>query len=110
MGNLPRDKKFYECGDWVDILAEKDLTDHPREVLRRFTRESIEDGYRWEYYRALEWMNETGPDWEDLTDEQRDNIRQHQREHAQAMQNFGKAIASGNSDAIDVAGKKLTGL
>ena len=110
MSNLPRDKKFFECGDWVDILADKSISHQSKMTRMRFHKEASEDGYRWEYYRALEWMNETGPDWEDLTDEQRDNIRQHQREHAQAMQNFGKAIASGNSDAIDVAGKKLTGL
>lgn len=110
MSNLPRDKKFFQCGDWIHILADTCITKQPKDIRSRFFKESVEDGYRWEYYRALEWMNEEGPDWEDLSDEQRENIRNQQREHAQAMQNFGKAIASGSTEEIDSAGKKLAGI
>lgn len=105
--NLPRDKKFFECGDWVEILAEKSICDQPKDVFRRFVRESMEDGYRREYYADLRWANVEGPDWEDLTDEQRENIREEQRKHAQAMQEFGKAIGSGSLEQIDEAGKRL---
>lgn len=107
--NIPRDKKFYEHGEWVFILERTPFQDLSPEMVRRFVRESMEDGYRWDYYRTLEWANKEGPDWEDLTNEQRENIRESQREHARAMQDFGKAIASGSQEDIDEAGRKLTG-
>ena len=104
MSNIPRDKKFFEHGEWAELLAEKDLMDHPKEVFSRFVRESIEDGYRREYYWALEWTDSEGPDWEDLTEEQRENIRKKSREQAQAMAAFGKEIASGDADKVKAAG------
>ncbi len=108
--NIPRDKKFYEHGRWAEILKETPFQELYPEMVKQFVRDSMEDGYRWEYYRTLEWTGEDGPDWEDLTDEQRENIRESQREHMRDMQNFGKAIASGDTDEIDAAGKKLAGL
>lgn len=95
MSNIPRDKKFFEHGDWVELLAEKDLMEHPREVFSRFVDESIEDGYRREYYWALDFYSHDGPDWEDLTEEQRENIRERCKQNAQEMQQFGKAISEG---------------
>jgi hypothetical protein len=38
--NIPRDKKFFEVGEWAELLAEKDITEHPKEVLERFIREA----------------------------------------------------------------------
>ncbi|SRR6056297_849728 len=105
--NIPRDKKFFEHGEWAEILAIKDLRDQPKDVFRRFCREAVEDGYRREYYDALEFMGQQGPDWEDLTKEQRENIREQQRENALDMQNLGQAIASGDPEKIDRAGKEL---
>lgn len=93
--NIPRDKKFYEVGEWAELLAEKDLTDYPKEVLERFIHESIEDSHRHEYYWALEFYDHEGPDWEDLTEEQRENIRETSRAHAREMHEFGKQISQG---------------
>lgn len=110
MNNLPRDKRFYECGDWVELLKDKPLKEHPRELFSRFVKESIEDSYRRDYYATLDWFNLEGPDWEDLTEEQRDNIRQEQIRHARDMQSFGNAIAGGDQNEIEQAGRKLAGL
>lgn len=107
MNNIPRDKKFFEYGEWAELLAEKDLMDHPKEVFSRFVRESIEDGYRREYYAALEWADLEGLDWEDLSEEQRENIRKKSLEQAQAMDAFGRAIAKGNAEEIKEAGERL---
>lgn len=95
--NIPRDKRFFEHGEWAVLLAEKDLMDHPKDVFSRFVKESIEDGYRREYYWALGFYSQEGPDWEDLTEEQRANIRQKCRDNAQEMQDLGNAIARGQA-------------
>jgi hypothetical protein len=105
MSNIPRDKPFYEFGDWIEILANVPLRQQPKDIFRRFVRESIEDSYRREYYIALVYMDVEGPDWEDLTDEVRKNIRNQQITHAQALQAFGVGIANG--DDIDILGKRL---
>jgi len=105
--NIPRDKRFYEHGEWAEMLAIKDITEYPENVFKRFCREAVEDGYRREYYGALEFLGQEGPDWEDLTEEQRENIRVKQRDHAQAMHDFGLAVASGSRQEIDKAGKVL---
>jgi len=107
--NIPRDKRFYEYGEWKKLLDETPIQDQPKDVYKQFIRDSIEDSYRLEYYRTLEWADHDGPDWEDLTDEQRENIKQIQLEHARDMHDFGIAIASNNDDEIDAAGKKLIG-
>lgn len=109
MSNLPRDKRFFECGDWVDILAINNITEQPDEIHKRFFRESREDGYRREYYMTLNLTETEGPDWEDLTEGQRENIRQIQNQHAQDMHAFGHAIAAGSCDQIEEAGNKLIG-
>lgn len=93
--NIPRDKRFFEHGEWAALLAEKDLMDHPKDVFSRFVKESIEDGHRRKYYDALEFMQVSGPDWEDLTEEQRVTIRQKNDEYAREMHEFGKAISEG---------------
>lgn len=103
--NIPRNKKFYEHGEWLKILADKPITKQPESVLKKFIRESIEDSHRWRYYRDLEFMEHQGPDWEDLTDDQRENIREILKKQDQAMQEFGKAIANGTD--INQAGRKL---
>jgi hypothetical protein len=95
--NIPRDKKFFEVGEWAELLAEKDITEHPKEVLERFVREAVEDSYRREYYGALEFYDHEGPDWEDLTEEQRANIREINKQHAREMQEFGRKIAQGKT-------------
>ena len=47
------------------------------------------------YKRALELANVTGPEWADLTPEQREAIREANIEHQQYMDDVGKAIATG---------------
>jgi len=93
--NIPRGKPFYEHGDWIEILAEKSLRDQPEEIRKRFYREAVEDGYRKEYYASLNFMNERGLDWEDLTDEQRQGIREETNRYAREMHEFGKKLAAG---------------
>jgi hypothetical protein len=105
--NIPRDKRFYDHGEWLELLKDTELTDLPKEMFNRFVRESIEDSYRREYYDALEWLGIDGPDWEDLTEEQRENIRKKKLEQAQAMDAFGRAIASGDADKVKAAGERL---
>jgi hypothetical protein len=92
MTNIPRGKAFYKCGDWIEILAENSIRYQTKEVRLRFFNESVEDGYRREYYNALEYMECDGADWEDLTDEVREAIRAQQRTHAQEMHEFGKTL------------------
>lgn len=92
MTNIPRDKAFYQSGDWIEILAENSIRYHPKPVRHRFFNEAVEDGYRRDYYIALEYMEQEGPDWEDLTDEVQENIRVQQRRHAQEMQEFGNTL------------------
>ena len=101
--------RFFHKSPWPERFEagwENMLDDHKKEFIRL----SIEDGYRREYHATLEHTGHEAPAWDDLTEEQRINIRQLQREHAQAMNDFGKAIASGDMAEIDAAGKKMTGL
>jgi hypothetical protein len=57
----------------------------------------VEDSHRREYYGALEFYDREGPDWEDLTEEQRANIREINNQHAREMQEFGRMIAQGKT-------------
>ncbi len=95
--NIPRDKKFYEHGEWAEMLAEKDITEYPEEVFKRFCREAVEDHHRREYYWALEFYDHEGPDWEDLTEEQRQNIRETNDAHAREMHEFRRMITQGKT-------------
>jgi uncharacterized protein YrzB (UPF0473 family) len=79
--------------------------DHRKEFIRL----SAEDGHEREYVSALKFTNVEGPDWNDLTQEQRASIRKLNTVHAQSMQSFGEAVASGDPVQLEEAGKKLTG-
>ena len=53
---------------------------------------------RWhkqQYEQALEVAERTGPAWEELTEEQRHNIRKINLQHQQFMNSLGRAIATG---------------
>lgn len=62
-----------------------------------FVAESAEAHHRREYEGALAFVRRTGPDWDDLTDEQRERIRKANHEHARDMQELGEAIRKGAS-------------
>lgn len=90
--NIPRDKLFFEWGDWIDILAENSFQHLSTDVRKRFVIESIEDGYRNAYYATLTCMDNEGPDWENLTSGQRENIRGRQRTYVQEMHDLSKSF------------------
>jgi TRAP-type C4-dicarboxylate transport system substrate-binding protein len=48
-----------------------------------------------EYYTALNLMGVDGPRWEELSDEQRENIRQENNRYQQEMQAFGRSLSKG---------------
>lgn len=62
------------------------------EEKRAFIRESLERHHERQYLGALELLNRTGPAWADLTEEQRENIREENRRYAREMQAFGESL------------------
>ena len=64
---------------------------------------------RWhkaQYERVLLGANAEGPPWEDLTEEQRENIRKANNDHARFMDDLGKAIATGGPLPNPFGGRK----
>ena len=51
--------------------------------------------HKTQYEAALAFSNHEGPAWEDLTDEQRENIRAVNHSHQRFMSILGKAIHDG---------------
>ena len=85
---------FYKSPEWQELL--KDGYDSMSwEDKVRFVHCSVEDNHKREYYGALEFANAEGPAWEDLTDQQRANIREINDERAREMQEFGQSLARG---------------
>ena len=74
----------------------EDMTKAERSL---FIEESIEAGHRRQYEGALKLCRRTGPDWDDLTEEQRTRIRDTNREHADAMHKFGETLRQQPDDA-----------
>lgn len=86
---------FYELSPWPERFAagwENMSTEHRKEYVRL----SIEHGHIKEYYAAQEWMGQDGPRWEELTEDQKEYIRNENREHWAYMNKLGQAIAEGN--------------
>jgi hypothetical protein len=59
-----------------------------------FIKQSVEESHKQQYYSALEWAGVDGPKWEDLTEEQRINIREENRSYQQEMHEFGKSLGN----------------
>ena len=51
--------------------------------------------HRQQYEAALRWANCSGPDWNDLNDEQRERIRAENYRYRAEMDLLGKAITPG---------------
>jgi 1,4-alpha-glucan branching enzyme len=85
---------FYDESPWPERF-EAGWHNIPTEQRKEFIRLSVEHGYKKDYYASLEWLGVEGPDWEDLSDEQRENIRAESRRYAQDMHAFGQALAQG---------------
>ncbi len=64
------------------------------EEKQAFIRESAERRHKERYQWALEYFNTTGPAWEDLTEEQRERIRETNRQYDREMQAFGESLRS----------------
>lgn len=87
---------FYELSPWPERFAagwENVSAEHKKEFIRL----SIEQGHKKEYYAALDLMGVEGPLWEELTDEQRENIRQENNRYQREMHEFGKLISEGKT-------------
>jgi hypothetical protein len=57
-----------------------------------FVRDSIEKHHERRYLDVLESVGRSGPTWADLTEEQRENIRQENRRYDREMQEFGESL------------------
>jgi predicted Fe-S protein YdhL (DUF1289 family) len=93
-------KRWFDAAPWPELFAAgwENMSEKNRE---KFMALSWYNHCKAEYERALEWSEVEGDAWEDLTDEQRENVGKRIQENAQKMQALGKKIASGN--ALDVA-------
>lgn len=60
---------------------------------RAFVRAGIEKGHERQYLEALAFAGVEGPAWADLTEEQRENVRQANRENAQELADFGHSLS-----------------
>lgn len=85
---------FYEVSPWPERFKAGWHNVDP-EHKKEFIRLSIENGHMKEYYTALNLMGVKGPRWEDLSDEQRENIRQENNRYQQEMQAFGRSLSKG---------------
>lgn len=63
------------------------------EERKAWMQEAAEREYKRNYEATLSWLGETGPAWEDMTEDQRSNIRAEIDRHAQEMHEFGKTLA-----------------
>lgn len=66
------------------------------ELVKGIVAEGIEKGHKRDYEAALWLAEKDGPAWEDLTEEQRANIRKINIEHRQEMHAFGQSISDGS--------------
>jgi len=85
---------FYKSQEWQKLLEKEGYMGLSEQDKIRFVNCAVEDGHKKEYYLSLEFYQREGPDWEDLTEEQRENIREINRQHAREMQELGKNIGS----------------
>lgn len=92
---LTLEDEWQQIGNLINTNGWETLDSNMR---KRFVRLSIERGYIRDYNYALELYERDGPQWYELTDEQRQTVRDLSREHAREMHEFGKSLAKGNSD------------
>ena len=59
-----------------------------------FIKQSVEENHKSQYYASLKIFDFDGPKWEDLTEEQRINIREENRSYQQEMHDFGKSLSN----------------
>jgi hypothetical protein len=62
------------------------------DLKTQFVKESIEESHKEHYYLALKWAGVDGPKWEDLTEEQKNNVREENRRYQQKMNDFGNSL------------------
>lgn len=74
---------YNEFPAW-DEMNEKQKSD--------FIARSIEEGHKRHYYDALEMYKVSGPKWEELTEDQRQNIRDENRRFQREMNDIGNMI------------------
>jgi hypothetical protein len=75
----------------------KELNNLTPENVTTTASERRERTHRREYESALEVAGVKGPPWEDLTEQQRENIRKANQEYWQEMQDFGESLRAGYS-------------
>lgn len=81
-------------GKWYDSWPEwHEMSDEQKSA---FIKESINQSHKREYEWALELTGASGPAWEDLTQEQRDNVGKQVRAYNQEMREFGKSLSQNN--------------
>jgi predicted Fe-S protein YdhL (DUF1289 family) len=69
--------------DWHSMTEDEKLA---------FVRDSVERHHEQRYLAALAFYDRTGPAWEDLTEEQRENVREENRRYDREMQAFGESL------------------
>lgn len=67
-----------------------------KEHKREFMDRSWQEHLKAEYEMALEFTSTEGRPWEELSQEEKDKVEAAVKQHAQEMQEFGKAISNGD--------------
>lgn len=77
---------------WQEVFEhwEKDPSALTEEEAENFMFWACEVGHKRDYNQALEFRNVEGPAWEELTEEQRQNIRDTNIAHGKAMNDLFK--------------------
>lgn len=86
---------FYETDEWVELLGEEGFLGLSQENKQRFMDCSVEDNHRRQYYAALGLAGYEGPAWEELTDEQRQNIREENDRYTKDINDLGRSLGRG---------------
>jgi len=97
-------KRWFEESPWPELF-EAGWENMSKENRQEFMRLSWYHHCKEEYERSLEWAGKDGPDWEDLTEEQRENVGKRIQENAQEMRELGKKIAKGDELDATLHGK-----
>lgn len=102
-------QKWYDIEPWPTRTKDGHRA-MSAEHKKEFHEQAWQEHLKQEYEMALEFHSVPGAPWEELSQDQKDSVEISVKQHAQEMQAFGKAIASGDSNEIDRTGKKLAGL
>jgi hypothetical protein len=73
-------------------MAEFDWHAMSSDEKQAFIRDSVERHHEQRYLAALEFYDRTGPAWADLTEEQRERIREENQRYDREMQAFGESL------------------